>query len=89
MPAEATRPCPARLDVDPAGGVGFGDGLADFGLCGHGASIDRKRPPRVRMCRQFSKVASLESATYAALRIMPSLFAKSQVRAVSVAGCSA
>jgi hypothetical protein len=31
----------------------------------------------------LARVASFESATYAALRIMPSLPAKSQVRAVS------
>ena len=46
-------------------------------------NTDRNLPPRVWMCRQLSKLASLESATYAALRIMPSLLAKSQVRTVS------
>ena len=52
-------------------------------------STDRNRPPRVSMCRQLSKVASFESATYAALRIMPTMPVNLQVRAVSAVVCAA
>jgi hypothetical protein len=41
------------------------------------------------MWATLSKVASFESATYAELRIMPTVPVNLQVRAVSVAGCSA